>query len=122
MGSNLLLTNRQWRKISELLAENRRDAVMIEAVLYREFSGQSLIHAAEVFGLTRVRLHEWHRAIAADGSLARIMAALKLEPASALMRRRGGRPFYHRDAKMVAAVAQIRLQNFCEALRAGSRR
>ena len=49
---------------------------------------------------------------------ARLMAALKLQPASATVRRGGGRPSYHRDPAIVAAVTAIRLENFREALRA----
>ncbi len=71
--------------------------------------------------MSRVRLNEWNRAIEDDGSLARVMAVLKLERANALVRRRGGRPSYHRDQAMVDAVASIRLRDFGDALRAGSR-
>jgi hypothetical protein len=115
MGSNSLLSDAQWRRIEKLLPENRHDRTVIAALLYREHSGQPLRHVGEVFGLSRTRLHEWHRAIEAD--LPRIMAVLKIEPAGALARRRGGRPFYHRDPKMVAAVTELRLRNFADALR-----
>jgi len=117
MGSIRVLTNRQWRLIENILPPTRHDPAVISAILYRQHSGQSLSHAAELFGVTRARLHEWDRALAADGSLAQILKALKLEPASALARRRGGRPFYHRDPKMVAAVTELRLRNFADALR-----
>ena len=82
-----MLSGAQRRRIENILQENRRDPTVIAAILYREFSGQSLRHAAEVFGITRVSLHDWHQAIEADGSLAKVMAALKLEPAGPLVRR-----------------------------------
>lgn len=121
MGSKPLISDAQWRKIEKLLPETRRDPQMIAALLYREFSGQSLSHAAEMFRVTRVRLHQWHRALEADGSLADIMAALKLEPAGPLARCAAGRPWYARDAELAARVAQFRLQNFADALRASRR-
>ena len=119
MNSNPLLSDRQWRKISALLPENRHDPVMIAAILYLEFSGESLRHAAELFGLTKTRLNEWRNAIAAD--LPRIMVALRLEPAGGLARRRGGRVFYGNNPAMMAEIAGLRLRNFRDALRAGSR-
>ena len=48
---------------------------MITAILYLEHSGQPLRHVGEQYGLSQTRLHEWHRAIEADGSLARVMGA-----------------------------------------------
>ncbi|WP_065754174.1 hypothetical protein [Bradyrhizobium paxllaeri] len=59
-----------------------------EAILYREFSGRSLTETAEAFNVTRVRPHQWHHGIEAE--LPAIMTALKLEPASASARCRGG--------------------------------
>jgi hypothetical protein len=94
---------------------------MITALLFYEFSGSRCATSATNTGCREPTCSEWHQALEADGSLADIMATLKLEPASALARRRGGRPFYHRDQAMVAAVAELRLQNFAEALRAGRR-
>ena len=90
---------------------------MIVAILYLEFSGQSLRHVGELFGLSRTRLHEWHQALEADGSLAKVQAALKLEPSG----RRGGRVFYGSSAAMAAEIAAIRIGNFREALRGGRR-
>jgi len=116
MGSIPLLSAAQWGLIGSHLPANRRDRHTISAILYREHSGQSLRHVADQYGLSRVRLHEWHRAIEADGSLARIMKALKLVPAGPLVRRGGGRPFYSHNPAMVAQVTAIRLQNFREAL------
>jgi hypothetical protein len=110
-SSNQLLNDLHWRRIESLLPPNRRDRTVIAAILYLEFSGQSLRHVGEVFGLSRTRLHEWHRAIEADGSLARIMAALKLEPAG-----RRGRVFYGNDAAMAAEIAAIRIGEFRAAL------
>jgi hypothetical protein len=119
MGSKPLMSDTKWRKIAPLLPANRRDRQVIEAILFREHSGWSLTDTAALFGLTRVRLYQWHTAIAAD--LPRILAVLGLEPADQLMRRRGGRAFYRDDAEMADAIAAIKLRNFAEALRAGRR-
>ena len=95
MGSIPMLSDAQWRKISPLLPETKRDPVPIAAILYLEHSGQSLRHTAEIFRLSRSRLNEWHRALNADGSLAQIMTVLKLEAAGPLARRRGGGPEWY---------------------------
>jgi hypothetical protein len=119
MGFKPALTGSQWNRIARLLPENRRDRQMIEAVLYRKFSGQSLAEVSEIFGITKVRLHQWEHAIAAE--LPAIMAALRLELADALAQTRSGhRPSYYRDPKMLAAIVGLRLQGFRDALR-GSR-
>jgi hypothetical protein len=119
MSSKSALSNAQWRKIERYLPETRRNRLMIEAILFREFSGQSLTDVAEVFGITRVRLFQWEHAI--EAVLPAIMAALRLESAGPLARcRSGSRPSYRRDQAMVDAVAAIRFQSFREALR-GSR-
>ena len=68
MKAKPLISDAQWRRISPHLAENRCDRAMIEAILYREFSGQSLSEVAEALDVTRVRLHQWHHAIEADGT------------------------------------------------------
>ena len=86
-SSNPLLHNAQWRRIEKLLPPNRQDRVAIAAILYLEFCGESMRHACELFGLSRTRLHEWHQALEVDGSLAKVQAALKLEPSG---RRAGG--------------------------------
>ena len=118
MGSEPLISDAQRRKIDELLPPKMRDPTMIEAILFREFSGRSLTETAELFGVTRIRLHTWHNALEADGSLRRIMAALKLKPAGPLARARSGeRARYWNDPQMVAAVTGIRLQRFRDALR-----
>ena len=114
MNSNSMLSERQWRKIEPLLPDNRRDRLMIEAVLFREFSGQSLTEIAWQFGTTRVRLHQWSHALA--HLLPGIMAALKLEPAG-----RRGRMFYGSNSAQAAEIASLRIGNFREALRAGRR-
>ena len=124
MGSIPMLSDAQWRKISPLLPETKRDPVPIAAILYLEHSGQSLRHTAEIFRLSRSRLNEWHRALNADGSLAQIMTVLKLEAAGPLARRRGGGPeWYARPGPeaQAAAVTEIRVRSFGAALRAGRR-
>ena len=120
MSSVPLLSDAQWSRIENILPENRRDRTVITAILYLEHSGQPLRHVGEQYGLSQTRLHEWHHAIEADGTLGRIMAALKLEPASAPAR--GDRPFHSHNPAMVAQVTALRLRNFGDALRAGSKR
>ena len=118
MSSVPLLSDAQWSRIENILPEHRRDRKVITAILYREFTGQSLSQVAEVFAIARVRLHQWHHAIEAD--LPGIMAALRLEPASPLARWLGGsRPSHHNDSEMVAAVAAIGMQGFRDASRTG---
>jgi hypothetical protein len=90
------------------------------AILYLEHSGQPLRHVGEQYGLSQTRLHEWHCAIEVDGTLARVMAALKLDRASALDC--ADRPFHSHNAATVAQVTALRLRNFGDALRAGSKR
>ena len=93
---------------------------MITAILYREFSGQSLSEVAQQFSITRARLQAWARALEDD--LPAIMATLKLEPAGAAAKSRGGgRATYYNNPEMVDAVAAIRMLGFRDALRAGSR-
>ena len=122
MSSKSLLSDRHWHTIERHLPEKRRDWHLVEAILYRQFSGQGLTEVAELFQVTRTRLHQWTVQFEADGTLPAIMAALKLEPAGAAARSRGGsRPTYWRNESMMAAVAQIRLEGFREALRAGRR-
>ena len=82
MGSKPLISEAQWRKITKFLPPKMCDQTMIEAILFREFSGRSLTEVAELFGVTRIRLHTWRNALEADGTLARIMAALKLAASS----------------------------------------
>ena len=118
MSSVPLLSDAQWSRIENSLPENRRDRTVIAAILYLEHSGQPLRHVGEQYGLSQTRLHEWHRAIEADGTRGRIMAALKLEPASAPAR--GDRPFHSHNPAMVAQVTALRLRNFGDALRAGA--
>jgi transposase len=119
MDSIPMLSDAQWRKISPLLPETKRDPRMVSAILYLEHSGQSLRHTAEVFAVTKSRLGEWHGALAVDGGLARIMTMLKLKAAGPLARRGGGGPeWYARPGReaQAAAVTAIRLQNFGAAL------
>jgi hypothetical protein len=120
MSSVPLLSDTQWHRIETILPENRRDRTVITAILYLEHSGQPLRHVGEQYGLSQTRLHEWHGVIAADGSLTRVMAALKLDRASALDR--GDQPFHSHNAAMVAQVTALRLRLFGDALRAGSQR
>ncbi|MBT1512567.1 hypothetical protein KIP88_18855 [Bradyrhizobium sp. SRL28] len=116
MRSKSAMTEAQWTKIARLLPASRHNRQMVEAVLYREFTGQSLAEVSEAFGIAKVRLHQWQHAIAAE--LPQIMATLKLEPASPHARTRGGhRPSYHNNPEMLAAIVAIRMRDFRAALR-----
>ena len=117
VGSKPLITDVQWRKIEKILPPKMCDRDMITAILFREFSGRSLTETAEIFDLTRVRLHQWQHALEADGSLQKVMATLKLESAGALARARTGeRPRHHNNPEMLAAITTLRLQGFRDAL------
>ena len=128
MSSVPLLSDAQWSRIENILPESRQDRTVITAILYLEHCGQPLRHVGEQYGLSQTRLHEWHRAIEADGTLGRIMAALKLEPASAPAR--SDRPFHSHNPAMVAQVTALRLGipvgrstrrvTVCEAMQLGS--
>jgi hypothetical protein len=87
MSSMPMLSAAQWRRIENILPPNRRDSAVIAALLYREFSGQSLRRTGEAYGLSRVRLHEWHGALKADSCLAKVMMAQKNPPATCSPRR-----------------------------------
>jgi hypothetical protein len=113
------MTAAQWRLIEKLLPETRRDRRMIEAVVYREYSGQSLVETAVAYGVSKARLYDWHAAIAPV--LPDIMAQLKLEPAGLLSRGRGGPRRSTNDPARAAAIVQIRLDRFYDAVRAGRR-
>jgi hypothetical protein len=110
MNSNPMLSERQWKLVSALLPENRRNQSMVEAVLFREFSGQSITEISWQFGTTRAKLHAWTHALAAD--LPEVMAALKLEPSRAR-----GKVFYGNGTAQAAEIASLRIGNFREALR-----
>ena len=116
MSSIPMLTAARWRRIENILPQNRRDPVVISAILYREHSGQSLRHAGEAYGISRARLDEWSRALEADGSVTKMMTALKLKAAGPLVRRAGGRPWYHRNQALAAEVVAIKLAEFRQAL------
>ena len=108
--------NRNGARSSGCCRESRRDRQMIEAILFREFSGQSLTDVAELFGVTRVRCISGNMRSRLE--LPAIMAALKLEPAgTARQRCRSGSRHHHRDPAMIAAIAAIRMRGFKDALR-----
>ena len=119
MSSKSLLSERHLQTIEHHLPEKRRDRRVVEAILFRKFSRQGLTEVCETFEVTRTRRHPCTVEVEANGTLPAIMEALKLKPAGAAARSRGGsRPTYWRDEAMVAAVAAIRFQNFRQALRA----
>jgi hypothetical protein len=115
-----MLSARQWRAISKILPATKRDPVVIAALLYREFTGEGLRHVGEVFGVSRSKLDEWHRALEHDDSLARVMKVLKLPSASPLARSMGGRRsnvYCGGDKTRQEKVLAVRFRNFRAALR-----
>src|SRR5262245_6056945 len=56
MSSVPLLSARQWRAIEPHLPPNRRDRVLISAILFRETEGAGIRDVCELFGVTRTRL------------------------------------------------------------------
>ena len=103
MGFKPSLTEAQWSKVSALLPEKRRGRQMIEAVLYRTHTGESLATVSEAFGIKKARLHQWEHAITHE--LPAIMAALRLERAGPLAWcRSGSRPTYHNNPDMMASI------------------
>jgi hypothetical protein len=113
------MTARQWHQIEKFLPETRRDRRLIEAVVYREYSGQSLVETAVAYGVSKARLYDWHAAIAPV--LPDIMAQLKLKPAGLLARARGGPRRSTNDPARAAAIVQVRLDRFYDTVRAGRR-
>jgi transposase len=107
-GSIPMLSERQWRAIEPLLAENRRDRVVIAAVLFRHTTAMGLRDVAEQFGMTRTRLADWDAALRRDGSLPKLLKVLRLKPANALQWDR--RPNWGRS--MQADVLRYRLDQF----------
>jgi hypothetical protein len=122
MSSVPLLSVKQWRAISKLLPENRRDRVVISAVLFRQFSGLGLRDVAEWFGTSRVRLAEWTAAMESDGSLQKVMEALGIQRAGPLLWSGGGQQSSRqiRDKEMADKVLALRFTKFRDALRGRS--
>ena len=108
------LSDAKWRKIVNDLPANRRDRLVISAILYRATSGQSVRETAAVFGVAKTKLHEWGNAV--EDALPGILQTLQLEPAGRRMRRAGGADWRKRSG-IYASVAALRLQNFGRALR-----
>jgi hypothetical protein len=112
------LTKRQWRTIEGILPANRRDPMMIAAILYRETAGASVRDTCQIYGLTKSRLSEWSAGLSESGALVRILAELKLERAGPLQWRRGGCAWYKRYAvDQGRGVEAVRLARFGDALR-----
>jgi hypothetical protein len=114
-----LLSARQWKQIVELLPNNRRDPMLVAAILFREVSGSGIREVAKSYGISRSRLHEWNRALETGGILANVLDTLRLEPAGPLARRGGGPAWYANNEGLAAAIAAIRLDEFRQALRSG---
>ena len=118
MASAPLLTARQFKKIEPYLPASRRDRRIISAVLYRITSGRSVREAADAFGITKTKLHEWERALASE--LPAILHALRLEAASPRVQRRGGQG-WQRTPDVYDRVTALRLEHFGAALRRTAR-
>jgi hypothetical protein len=110
-----LLTDAQWRAVEPILPVGRRDRSVISAICFRESAGIGLRDLCEAYGVTRTRISDWTRALEADGSLPRILSALRLEPAGPLMRRRGGVPSLRRHGGG-GAMLEHKLNRFSEQL------
>jgi hypothetical protein len=113
------LTKRQWRTIEGILPANRRDPMMIAAILYRETAGASVRDTCQIYGLTKSRLSEWSAGLSESGALVRILAELKLERAGPLQWRRGGTSSWQRySTDGGRSVVAMKLDRFAEQLRA----
>lgn len=108
------LSDAKWRKIVNDLPANRRDRLVISAILYRATSGQSVRETAAVFGVAKTKLHEWGNAV--EGVLPGILQTLRLEPAGPRMRRAGGADWRKRSG-IYEGVSALRLEDFGRALR-----
>ena len=82
------LTAAQYRRIEADLPANRRDRLVISALLFRFNTGRSLRETSEIFGVSRVRLNEWERAL--TDALPVILCRLHLSPANPRQWSRGG--------------------------------
>ena len=114
MASAPILSDAKWRKIESHLPTNRRDRLMISALLYRATSGQSVRETAAVFGVAKTKLHEWGNAVVAV--MPGILQTLRLESAGRRMRRAGGADWRKRSG-IYEGVSALRLQDFGRALR-----
>ena len=115
------LTARQWRSISALLPETKRDRLMISSLLFRQTTGLGLRDVARWFGVTRTRLSEWEQALTADDTLERVMQTLRLERAGPLLWSGGGRQSnrHFQSKEMADAVLELRFRKFRDALAPG---
>jgi hypothetical protein len=86
----------KWSAIEGLLPHGRRDKAVLAAVLFRQTTACGLRDTAEIFGLSRAKVHEWTTMLESDGTLARILDSLGLERAGPLRWRQGGVPHWRR--------------------------
>jgi hypothetical protein len=121
MSAVPLLSARQWNEIIELLPTNRRNPILIAAILFHQTSGCGLREVAQSYGVSRSRLHEWSKALEIDGSLANVLETLQLNPAGPLARRGGGPAWYAHNKALAAEIAAIKLNEFRQALRSEGR-
>jgi hypothetical protein len=105
----------KWQAIEALLPPNKRDKVVLAAILFRQTTAYGLRDTAEIFGLSRARVAEWTTLLESDGTLAKVMRALRLEPAGQLSWRRGGQSWMHRHGN-AGDVLEYQLQRFAKQL------
>jgi hypothetical protein len=112
-----LLTNHQWHAIERYLPPKKHNRAIISAVVFRNWSGESLRHVAQWYGCTFGRLQAWDREMRAGGQLSAIMRELRLPQASSLMWSNGGQRSSWRDPDTARKVEAYRFGQFKEALR-----
>ena len=68
-----LLTTAEIRQIAPYLPRKRDDPVIISAIVFRNWSGESLRHIATWYGVTVGRVQTWETQLRDGGQLAAIM-------------------------------------------------
>jgi hypothetical protein len=115
MSQPPLIPFTQWALIEGLLPLNARDRQLISAIAFRQSTAVSLRDISEVYGLSRARINEWETKLQRDGSLARVLRALGLEPAGQLSWRRGGQSWSRRYGN-ADGVLDYQLSRFAQQL------
>ena len=113
-----ILTAAEMARIAPYLPRKRDDPVVISAIVYRNWSGLSLRHIANWYGVTVGRLQTWETQLRDGGQLAAIMKVFGLPHASALQWSNGGQVSAWRNPDMAKRIAALRFQQFRAALRA----
>ena len=113
-----LLTTAEIRRIAPYLPRKRDDPVIISAIVFRNWSGESLRHIATWYGVTVGRVQTWETQLRDGGQLAAIMKELGLPHASALQWVNGGQVSAWRNPDTAKRIAALRFTQFRDALRA----